>query len=174
MIREDEVYKIGVLKAPHGVRGEINFQFTDDVWDRVEADYLICRVDGILVPFFLTEWRFRSDDCALLKFQDMESSEAVRVMSGLEVYFPFALTPEEAPEDATWSYFTGFRIVDEQAGELGTVEHVDDSTANVLFEIDGPHGELLVPAVEAFIRNIDHEHRTIQMALPEGLIELTD
>ena len=36
MIREDEVYKIGMLTKTHGVSGELNMAFTDDVFDRVE------------------------------------------------------------------------------------------------------------------------------------------
>ena len=50
MIREDEVYKIGMLTKTHGVSGELNMAFTDDVFDRVEAEYVVCRMDGILVP----------------------------------------------------------------------------------------------------------------------------
>ena len=55
MIREDEVYKIGMLTKTHGVSGELNMAFTDDVFDRVEAEYVVCRMDGILVPFFMEE-----------------------------------------------------------------------------------------------------------------------
>ena len=40
MIRRDEVYKIGKLGKPHGVKGEITFAITDDVFDRVDAEYL--------------------------------------------------------------------------------------------------------------------------------------
>lgn len=171
MIDEKEVYKIGQIGKPHGVRGEISFTFTDDVWDRVEADYLICRIDGILVPFFLDEYRFRGNSSALVKFEDMDTIEQVSEMNGVEVFFPYALTPDEEPEDYTLSYFTGFEVVDEKAGKLGIIERVEDSTANVLFVVDGPKGEILIPAVEAFIRDIDHQGRTIHMALPEGLLE---
>ena len=80
MITDHDVYKIGSLTRTHGVRGEVAFQFTDDVWDRVEADYLFLRLDGLLVPFFLEEWRFRSDDVALLKFEDIEFNLGVRWM----------------------------------------------------------------------------------------------
>lgn len=45
MIREDEVYKIGMLTKTHGVSGELNMAFTDDVFDRVEAEYVVCRMD---------------------------------------------------------------------------------------------------------------------------------
>lgn len=47
MIRRDDVYKIGKLGKPHGVKGEITFAITDDVFDRVDADYLILDIDGI-------------------------------------------------------------------------------------------------------------------------------
>ena len=59
MIRKEEVYKIGRLGKSHGVKGEVSLQFTDDVFDRVEAEYLILDIDGILVPFFMEEYRFR-------------------------------------------------------------------------------------------------------------------
>ena len=53
MIKAEEVYKIGKLGKPHGLKGEINFLFDDDVFDRTDADYLVLEVDGILVPFFM-------------------------------------------------------------------------------------------------------------------------
>ena len=58
MIRKEEVYKIGIFNKPHGIHGELSFTFTDDIFDRVEAEYLICLLDGIFVPFFIEEYRF--------------------------------------------------------------------------------------------------------------------
>lgn len=168
MIKESEVYPIGILNKPHGVKGEITFTFTSDVWDRVEADYLICEVDGILVPFFLEEYRFRTDHSAILKFQGMDTVEAVQEMTGLKVYFPHSLTPQDEEEGYTWQYFQGFRIEDAQGNGLGVIDSVDDATENVLFEV----GDLLIPAAEELIVNIDHEKKIIQMQLPEGLTEL--
>ena len=39
MIRQEEVYKIGKIGKPHGVKGELTLFFDDDVFDRVDADY---------------------------------------------------------------------------------------------------------------------------------------
>lgn len=47
MIKKDEVFKIGIFNKPHGVKGEISFTFTDDIFDRVECEYLVCLLDGI-------------------------------------------------------------------------------------------------------------------------------
>lgn len=169
MITEQEVYKIGQIGRTHGVKGEVTFNFTDDVWNRAESEYLFLCVDGILVPFFLEEYRFRSDTTALVKFLDLDSADDVQFLVGCEVFFPHALTPE-ADENAeyTWRYFTGFTLYDETAGLIGTIDSVNDTTQNVLFQI----GKRLIPAAEAWIKDIDHKKRTITMQLPEGLLEL--
>lgn len=172
MIKKEEVYRIGRLGKPHGVKGEITFAFTTDVWDRVEADYLVLLVDGILVPFFLEEYRFRSDESALLKFCNINTLDDVRELTGTEVYFPYKLTPEDEEADYTWATFEGYRVVDAERGELGEIVRVDEATVNILFVVNTPKGEVLIPAVEAFMQEIDHERRFVRMQLPEGLLEI--
>lgn len=183
MIKETEVYKIGTLTRVHALKGEVSFAFTDDVWDRVDADYLVLQVDGILVPFFLEEYRFRSDSVALLKFVDVDNADDAQALVGCDVFFPKALTPEEAPTELQWSHFTGFDIYLQQADEasqtddadaryLGSVTRVDDTTPNVLFYVTTSQGEQLIPAVDDFIVDVDHAARRLTMHLPEGLLEL--
>ena len=88
MIKKDEVFKIGVFNKPHGVKGELSFTFTDDIFDRVDCEYLICLLDGIMVPFFMEEYRFRSDTTALVKLERIDTAEQARKFTNVEVYFP--------------------------------------------------------------------------------------
>ena len=171
MIKREEVYKIGVLNKPHGIHGELQFTFTDDIFDRVEAEYLICMIDGILVPFFMEEYRFRSDTSALVKFEGIETAEQARAFTNVEVYFPIKhVTDDSGTGELTWNFFVGFRVEDLCHGELGEVAEVDDSTANTLFVVEGKSGELLLPACEEFIVGVDREHRVLTMNLPQGLL----
>lgn len=164
-----ETYKIGTLTRTHGIGGELSMTFTDDVWDRADADYVFLEVDGIQVPFFLEGWRFRSDSVALLKFQDIDSSEDANEYVGADVYFPHSLTPEPDEDDEyTWRHFTGWQVVDAQAGPIGIIDYVEDSTVNTIFCVDGK----LVPANEDFIERIDAKERIVYMTLPEGLLDL--
>lgn len=164
-----ETYKIGTLTRTHGIGGELSMNFTDDVWDRADADYVFLEVDGIQVPFFLEGWRFRSDSVALLKFQDIDSSEDANEYVGADVYFPHSLTPEPDEDDEyTWRNFTGWQVVDAQAGPIGIIDYVEDSTVNTIFCVDGK----LVPANEDFIEKIDAKERIVYMTLPEGLLDL--
>ena len=171
MIRKEDVYRIGQLTKPHGIKGEVAFSFTDDIFDRTdECDYLLCMMDGILVPFFMEEYRFKSDTVALVKFEGVDTAEQARRFTNIDVYYPTKYAEES--DELSWSYFVGFRICDEQLGELGEVEEVDESTINTLFVVRRPNGdELLIPAQEAFITYMDHKRRIITMNLPEGMVE---
>ena len=167
MIREDDVYKIGRIGKPHGIGGEVTLRFSDDVFDRVDAEYLVLMVDGILVPFFIEEYRFRSEEVALVKFEDIDTMDRAAELTGCDVFFPRHLA--DADDDMlTWSQIVGYDIVDVASGKvIGRIESVDESTINVLLELaDGT----LIPAVDEFIDDIDHEARKLFMSLPDGLL----
>ena len=164
-----EVFKIGRLGKAHGVKGEVTFMFDDDIFDRVDAEYLILEVDGILVPFFIEEYRFRSDSTALVKFEDIDTQERARELTNCDVYFPRQLA-EEAGEEMSWNYLTGFELVDAQSRQpIGKIASVDDTTMNILFELEDGK---LIPASEDLIVDVNQKRKQITVDLPEGLLDL--
>ena len=169
MIRQEDVYKIGVLGKPHGVKGEIQFRFTDDVFDQCDSDYLILDMEGILVPFFMEEYRFRSDEVALMKFCDIDSEQRAREFTGIEVYFPRAIA-EENKEDLSWAQIIGFTLLDSKTQKVvGEIMSVDETTINLLFDVKTQNGEeILIPANEELITNVDAEQRNIEVDIPNG------
>ncbi len=173
MIKQEDVYKIGRLGRPHGVRGEVTMQVGDDVFDRTDADHLILSIDGILVPFFMEEYRFRSNEVALIKFEDIDSEDRARELTGCDVYFERQQHGDE-DEEMTWAEIIGFSIVDAASEKtIGTISRVDDSTLNVLFEVTTDDGrDLLIPAGEDMVTAVDRAGRTITMEIPEGLLSL--
>lgn len=174
MIKKEDVYQIGKLTKAHGLNGEINFQFTDDVWDRIESDYLICEVDGILVPFFLEEYRFRSDSTALVKFEDLDSANAVRFLINSDVYLEKQHQEELGEDEVSLNYFIGFKMIDgDDNNEIGTIIDIDDNTENWLFIVERTNGEeVMVPAHEEFIAEIKQDEKIMVMDLPLGLLDL--
>ncbi len=175
MIKKEEVYKIGLFNKPHGIHGELQFTFTDDIFDRVDCDYLICLLDGIFVPFFIEEYRFRSDSTALVKLEGIDTAERARMFTNVDVYFPVKHAEEAEDGELSWNFFVGFRMEDVRHGELGEVVEVDTTTVNTLFVVEQEDGEeLLIPAQEEFIVEINQEKKLITVELPEGLLNLED
>ena len=173
MIRREDVYKIGVMGKPHGVKGEISFLFDDDVFDRSDADYLVLDIDGILVPFFIEEYRFKGSQTAIMKLCDVDTQEQARELTGCEVMFPRHIADSD-DSHASWAEIIGYTLIDAATGKtLGCIGDVDDSTMNILFTITADDGRpFLIPASADLIKDIDKENRRITMTVPEGLLDL--
>lgn len=174
MIRKEDTFIIGRITKTHALKGEVNFMFTDDIFDRVDCDYLICEVDGILVPFFIEEYRFRSDTTALVKFEDLDSADDVQFLVNCDVHFEKKLMDDSAEDEVSLNYFIGFMMIDGDNGkEIGIITDIDDNTDNWLFIVEQKNGnEVMIPAHEEFIAEIKQEEKVMVMDLPIGLLDL--
>lgn len=173
MIREDEVLKIGKFIKPHGIKGEITFAFDNDIFDRVDCPYLICSIDNIFVPFFIKSYRFKGNDTALVLLEDVESEIQAKRFNGLSVYFPRKYFDNNEEVELTLNYFIDFIVIDKQLGEIGIIKDIDESTINTLFLLKkkGSDDDIIIPASDDFITDIDSENKILYVELPVGLLD---
>ena len=80
-------------------------------------------------------------------------------------------------EDETYiGDLIGCALVDVAGAEpvtVGEIEEVDRTAGPVaLLVVAGKSGEVLVPFAKDYLRKIDLEAKLVEMALPEGLIDL--
>ncbi len=177
MITPSSVYRIGHLGKTHGLEGELSFFFEDDVFDRSNAEYVVLLLDGILVPFFIEDYRFQNGEKALIKFDSIDTLEQAAPLVNADVFFPKSngsrITYKDRNNDEAKSLLdslVGFSIYDlSSRSTTAPIVRIDCNTDNPLFELEGG---ALVPIVEEWIENIDEEKRMINMNLPEGLLAL--
>lgn len=173
MIKAEEVFKIGQFAKPHGIKGEITLVTDCDVFDDTDDPYIICDIDGILVPFFIEEYRYKTDSTMLLKLEGVNTEVEAREFSNKAVYYPLdKVDEEELLGDITWDNFIGFEVIDEQIGDLGKIVNVDETTINVLLQIDHQGRDVLLPAAEELITNLDYNKKQMFVSLPDGLLDL--
>lgn len=188
MIKDEEVFRIGQITRTHGVKGEVEITYTDDAFDRGDAEYLVLLIDGILVPFFFSAYRYKGATAALFTFEDIDTEAAARRLVGLSVFYPRKHLNEAgtAPKDLrSLRAFTGFRVYavdnaestpDELATyDLGEITHVDDSSLNTLLTVTDDEGtERMVPLHHDLILDIDMQERTLLVDVPLELLSLND
>ncbi len=172
MILKDELFPIGQIIKPHGIHGEMSFSFTSDVFDTQKVPYIVVEMQGIFVPFFIDEYRFKSSQTALIKLQDIDNEDKARQFSNQPVYLPKTYLDKVKADEIELDYFVGFTLIDVNAGEIGVISEVDQTTENTLFVIPTDDDELLIPVGEEYIQEIDHDKKRITVDLPSGLLEL--
>jgi 16S rRNA processing protein RimM len=112
----------------------------------------------------------------VLHFAGVDSISAAEELAGLIVSIPRSERVPLADDEIYISDLVGCALVDVARGapvRVGEIEDVDRSAGPVaLLVVRGEAGEILVPFAKSFLRKIDLSGKRVEMALPEGLIEL--
>jgi 16S rRNA processing protein RimM len=112
----------------------------------------------------------------VLHFEGIDSISAAEQLKGLHVAIP---RTERAPLPKGETYIgdlIGCDLVDVASAEprvIGPIEDVDRTAGPVpLLVVQGQYGETLIPFAQEFVRRVDIDARRVEMALPEGLVDL--
>ncbi len=173
MILQSQLYPIGHVQKTHGIKGELAIFLTSD-FDSLDFEYFVFEMDGILVPFFIREWRFKTTETALVKLERVEDEIAGKDFVGKTIYLPKELMPVPDEDVIDIQFYTGYRVEDAVLGEIGEINGVDDTTENVLFEVMRKGSIILIPAVDDWIVEIDDTNKVIKVELPEGLLNINE
>lgn len=172
MISPQEIIQVGRTQKPYGIKGEINILFINAEYAELDSEYYFLMIENIPVPFFIEDFTFSTDVIARVKFEDINDEKAASKYTNLDVYMPREMLKElEGGETSGWSNFIGYKVVGGDGEFIGKISSVDESTINTLFILHNGEKEILIPATEDFITAIDEEEKTIDMNLPEGLLE---
>lgn len=181
MIKEEQLIEVGHILKTHGLKGELNVAIDDPVFDEVErCDYFVCEMDGIFVPFFFDSYRWRGDGAILLQLEEIDTKEKADAFCGKTLYFDRRCFSSEEEEEYDANNgdeemgLIGYQVMDVELGMLGEITDINDQTANILFVVDHEGEELLIPAAEDLIVEIDDENQIVRMQLPNGLVNLDD
>ncbi len=170
MITADQLIEIGRYNKAHGINGEISATFDCDTMAVGELSALVSPMDGIFVPFFVNGIRPKNNDTLLLKIDGISNETQAKRLVNCHIY---ALAEEMPEQDEVYcDFFIGFTITDTDGNTIGTITDVDDSTENALFVVENEGKTVYIPISEDFITEIDEQGKTIEMDLPEGILDL--
>ena len=107
--------------------------------------FVFVQRDGLFVPF---------------------RSENISELIGEEGFVLRSDVQEEGDGELTWQDLVGYTVVDEEAGTIGLIDTIDESTINTLATLED--GRML-PLHEDFITEIDEEAHVLRVNLPFAL-----
>ena len=168
MIRLEEISPIGIFGKTHGIKGEINLELNVD-FDLENTPYIIVDIDGIFVPFFINDYRYKSDTVALVQFEDIDTEERVRPFFGKKAYVKKEVLDDGEEDELSINYYVGFTMLTPQRTVIGQIVEIDDSTANVLFVL---YNDTLVPVGAVEVLDLDPDRHTMIVEVPEGLLDI--
>jgi 16S rRNA processing protein RimM len=175
VIREETLSKIGRFTKPHGTKGELTLLTTNGAFgDGKHPPYIFCELEGLWVPFFIQAVRRKGGGGGfIVKPERINSDAEAQELARHEVFIPAEMVePEEPEEDSEYQALIGYTVYDSKRGVLGMVTDTDETTDNVLLQVDCNGKEVLLPAAAEWLTAIDDDLRRITVSLPDGFLEL--
>jgi 16S rRNA processing protein RimM len=165
-----EYLAVGRVVRPHGVRGGLKVSSNSELIYKLEPSvniYLGAKKDPATVK---TLRRHRKE--FLMFIEGCTNRETAEKWRGATIYIRFAsLAPLPEGEFFHWQ-IVGLHVITTAGEELGTIEEIMETGANDVYLVrDSTGKEILLPAIESVIQNVDLENERIVVRLIPGLIE---
>jgi 16S rRNA processing protein RimM len=170
-----ELIRLGLVTGTHGLRGDIKIRPDSGDPDALLAARTIYLRDraGASLPYTPDKASLHKG-AVLMRLSGLDSIDAVQPLVGCEVLMVAGELPELAADEFYWSDLQGLTVVDRQRGELGSLEDFFTTAAHDVYVVRGRLGEVLIPAVDEFVLEIDMTARQLLVDLPDGLLPGTD
>lgn len=167
------------LRRPWGRRGELAIDVHTDWPDERFTAGRTVRIawdDGRRREATVRSFRALPQG-AMLGFEGVDDISAAQALAGGWIVADRSELPppaEGGPPADEWHHadLVGLTVVTTAGEAVGTVTGIDETAATDLLRIDGPRGEILVPAVAAICRAIDVATGTLTIDPPAGLLDL--
>ena len=159
---------IGRVAAPWGIKGEVRIQVLTDFPDRfslLERVYL----GPERVPFELESAR-QYQKGVLLKFRGYDTPEAAGELRGLMIEIPLAEAMPLGPAEYYEHQIIGLEAWTVDGEYLGTVDDILYPGSADVYVIKGGEKEILIPAIESIVVEIDLDSGRILIQPMEGLL----
>ncbi|HRK27055.1 MAG TPA: hypothetical protein PK239_07165 [Chitinophagales bacterium] len=184
-MQAENLHRIGYLTQPKSLKGAIVASFEAFFFDFYEQNphlfpfFIVATKKGKL-PYFTESVKFYANDSALVKFQDVNSREAAATLQNADLYLDKNtllryFDPDELEEDEEEDYdfllgYTLFNAADNTP--VGEIEEIYYLPGHELLKLTYQNKEVLIPLHDDLIQDINEDHQTIFINLPDGLLDV--
>jgi 16S rRNA processing protein RimM len=163
---------MGVVGAPHGVRGAVRIKSFTDVPEAI-ANYGPLEDERGEGKFTLRiVGTAKGDGMVIATLSDVADRDQAEALRGLRLYAPRAVLPATAEDEFYHADLVGLAAMLNDGTTLGTVIAVHDFSAGDVIEIAPSVGQpVLVPFTRAAVPVVDITNGKVVIDPPEGLFD---
>jgi 16S rRNA processing protein RimM len=158
---------IGRVLRPHGVRGELRVEIHTDYPERF-AVYKTVYLGPKYVPYAIESHRFHQGK-VLVKLADINDRTAAEALREQWMSISTADAIPLGDGEIYVHQMLQLRVVTVEGEDLGEIQEVIETGANLVYVVQGPSGQILLPDIPEVFLQIDLTTGVATVRLLEGL-----
>jgi 16S rRNA processing protein RimM len=172
-MQKSECFYLGKIVSKYSFKGEVLVKLDTDepeIYENMESVFV--SLGNTLVPFFIEKCTLHKSSLLRIHFENVENEAEADNIMGAALYLPLKFLPKLTGNKFYYHEVIGFILNDAIHGNIGTINGVNDITAQALFEAEKDGKQLLLPITDDIVKKVDRKNKTIHVIAPEGLVEL--
>ena len=167
-----ELFTIGQVTKPHGVRGTVRVipetEFSEQ-FENLKSVFLRC-VNGEILTLNIKDVK-NSNRFILLAFDGIDDRDDAETLRDAQVLIERDEYEKLSNNGLFFSDIRGFDVFSHDDVFIGQLEDVESYPAHDIFIIKTNEKSIMVPAVPEFVKNIDTRQQKITIHLIDGLLD---
>ncbi len=172
-MKKDDHYLLGSLLKTSGIKGEIILKFNKDCLEEIQKlESIFIDIDNKLVPFFIEEIRPKSSTTAIVKLEGLDEDKKSIEFIDSEFYVSFEQVKILQIDTEEIVDVINYKVFNQNKKLIGEILEFIDIPMNPLLNVKTEKGEILIPAKDELIIEVDDDLQEILINIPEGLLDI--
>ncbi len=160
---------IGKVTKAHGVRGALKVFPYGETFDELDAgDKLFSIESGEQRQFTLASLRAQNR-AWIVEFEEISGRDQAEALTGKDIFIDSKRLPRLPQGEYYHFQLIGLSVETKEGRPLGTLSAVLETGSNDVYVVEGGGKEVLIPAVEGVVSEVDLPNGKVIVDLPEGL-----
>src|ERR1700743_2973560 len=168
----EDCFRIGTVLKTRGLKGELQLYVDFDGLADIDITAIFIDMAGKLIPYFVESIKYPQKNTAYIYLEDIDTIEKATPLAKKDVYLSNKQKPKAKKSEFTLKDLLGFTAIDENEGELGKIDAINEFPQQLVASVTYKNCEVLFPLNEEIITGIDVVKSLVYVDLPEGLLEL--
>ena len=168
----DNYFRIGSILKARGLKGEVQLYVDFDNLPDIDIQTVFIDIAGKLIPYFVESIKYPQKNTAYLYLEDIDTIEKATPLVKKDVYLSNKQKPKKKKAEFTLKDLLGFTAIDENEGELGKINAINEFPQQLIASVTYKDCEVLFPLNEEIIKGIDVVKSIVFIDLPDGLLEI--
>ena len=167
-----DMIRVGKIVATHGINGALVLTHIvgNSKWVKPGLALHLEMQKGSYIPYFISGIKINSNEECVINIEDIDKVEAAKKLVTKLVYVDESVLAAYASQSPL--LWMGFNLIDKKEGSLGKIEDVMQTGNQWIAKITYKNTEVLIPLIEQTINSLNIRTKTIEMTLPDGLLEV--
>lgn len=169
---DDRLVLIGKITKTQGIRGELRVvPYSGDPESILQLSTIITKgPDGALEIHELAK-AAQHGNKTVISLKPFDNIDQVQHLVGREIYVRRGQLPELPEGEYYWFDLVGLSVVTDDGKPLGELVEIMPTGSNDVYAVRSGKREVLIPAIEDVVLDVDLERRVMTVSLPEGLLD---